>query len=168
MTLGNRIAVLNKGKLMQLDTPLHLYNNPANKFVAGFIGSPAMNFLQGTIQHEGDYFFTHETGNCKIFLGSVLASGLEKYVGRQIQIGIRPEDIFITEDADANFDCKLKLMAFENMGNEQLVYLSLAAQTLIARRPSSETVEIGNEIGIKFLKNKIIFMDVESGKVISK
>src|SRR5688572_27000789 len=52
MTLGHRIAVLNKGKLMQLDTPLHLYNNPANKFVAGFIGSPTMNFLKGSIQKQ--------------------------------------------------------------------------------------------------------------------
>jgi multiple sugar transport system ATP-binding protein len=166
MTLGHRIAVLNKGKLMQVDTPLHLYNNPANKFVAGFIGSPSMNFLEGTIQHEGDYFFIHETENCKISLGSVAASGLKKYITRKIQIGIRPEDIFITEDADTDSDCKLKLMAYENMGNEQLVYLSLAAKTLIARRPPSETVDIGSEIGIKFSKDKIIFMDVESGEVI--
>jgi multiple sugar transport system ATP-binding protein len=57
MTLGNRIAVLSKGKLMQLDTPLHLYNYPSNRFVAGFIGSPTMNFLQGTIEHQNDYFF---------------------------------------------------------------------------------------------------------------
>jgi multiple sugar transport system ATP-binding protein len=168
MTLGHRIAVLNKGKLMQLDTPLHLYSNPANKFVAGFIGSPSMNFLQGAIEHEGDYFFTHETEDCKISLGSVLTSGLEKYVGSKILIGIRPEDIFIIEDAGANSDCKLKLLAYENMGNEQLVYLSLANQTLIARRPPSETVDIGSEIGIKFSRDKIIFMDVESGKVISK
>src|SRR5688500_10362325 len=89
MTLGHRIAVLNRGKLMQLDTPLHLYNNPSNKFVAGFIGSPSMNFLEGTIQHEGNYFFIHETGRCKISLGPVPAPGLEKYVGRKIEIGVR-------------------------------------------------------------------------------
>jgi multiple sugar transport system ATP-binding protein len=167
MTLGHRIAVLNKGKLMQLDTPLHLYNSPANKFVAGFIGSPSMNFMEGTIKHEGGYFFMHETENCKIFLSSVAASGLQEYVGKKIQIGIRPEDIYITEDTGTNPDCKLKLMAYENMGNEQLVYLSLAAKTLIARRPPNETVDIGSEIGIKFSKNKIIFMDIESGDVIS-
>ena len=61
MTLGHRIAVLNKGKLMQIDTPMHLYNNPANKFVAGFIGTPTMNFITGYLKFEGDYFFTHET-----------------------------------------------------------------------------------------------------------
>src|SRR4029079_16077658 len=63
MTLGNRIAVLNKGQLMQLDTPLHLYNYPATKFVAGFIGSPTMNFIKGTIQKQGEYFFRNETEN---------------------------------------------------------------------------------------------------------
>ncbi len=127
-----------------------------------------MNFLEGTIQHEGDYFFMHETENCKISLGSVAALGLKKYVGRKIQIGIRPEDIFIIEDTSTESDCKLKLMAYENMGNEQLVYLSLAAETLIARRPPSETVDIGSEIGIKFSKDKIIFMVVESVEVISR
>ncbi|HEV8080750.1 MAG TPA: sn-glycerol-3-phosphate ABC transporter ATP-binding protein UgpC, partial [Chitinophagaceae bacterium] len=131
MTLGHRIAVLNKGKLMQLDTPLNLYNTPKNKFVAGFIGSPSMNFLSGIIRYEENYFFIDESNECKINLGPSIAAGLEKYTGRKITIGIRPEDIIISEDADTKSDCKLNVMAFENMGNEQLVYLSLAAQTLI-------------------------------------
>jgi multiple sugar transport system ATP-binding protein len=166
MTLGHRIAVLNKGKLMQLDTPLHLYNYPSNKFVAGFIGSPAMNFLTGTIEHADGYFFIHETNECKIHLGDFISSTLKKYIGRKIIAGIRPEDIFIYEDANTKADCILKVIAFENMGNEQLVYLSLAAQTLIARRPPSETIEIGKETGVRFSIDKIIFMDEESEEVI--
>jgi multiple sugar transport system ATP-binding protein len=169
MTLGNRIAVLNKGKLMQLDTPLHLYNSPANKFVAGFIGSPTMNFLKGSIQKEGDYYFMHESENCKISLGSVLPPLLENYIGKTILTGIRPEHIFLCED-DANpgiADCTLKVMAYENMGNEQLVYLSLANQTLIVRRAPRETVDIGKEKEIRFLKDKIIYIDELSGEVIS-
>ncbi|MDQ2718888.1 MAG: sn-glycerol-3-phosphate ABC transporter ATP-binding protein UgpC [Bacteroidota bacterium] len=167
MTLGHRIAVLNKGKLMQIDTPMHLYNNPANKFVAGFIGSPTMNFISGYLKHERDYFFSHETEECYISLGTEIPSGLRKYVDKHIQIGIRPEDIFISEDVNVTPDCKLKVMAYENMGNEQLVYLSLANQTLIARRPPADTVEIGNEVAVNFSKNKIIFMQEESGEVIS-
>src|SRR2546423_5182248 len=69
MTLGHRIAVLNKGKLMQIDKPMNLYNKPDNKFVAGFIGSPAMNFLNGYLKHEGQYFFDHEQEECHIPLG---------------------------------------------------------------------------------------------------
>ncbi len=166
MTLGHRIAVLNKGKLMQIDTPMHLYNNPANKFVAGFIGSPTMNFLKGYLQHEGNYFFAHEKEECHIDLGFEISPALEKYLDKQILIGIRPEDIVVSDHPDVVFDCKLKVMAYENMGNEQLVYLSLANQTIIVRKPPADMVEIGSETGISFSKNKIIFMQEESGEVI--
>ena len=81
MTLGNRIAVLNQGKLMQLDTPQNLYNNPDNKFVAGFIGSPAMNFINGTIQEKTGYFFIPESAAFELFLGATLAPALEMYAG---------------------------------------------------------------------------------------
>jgi multiple sugar transport system ATP-binding protein len=81
MTLGNRIAVLNKGKLMQLATPLNLYNSPANKFVAGFIGSPTMNFIKGTIEDRDGFYFLPESGICRIFLGSVLPSPVHDYIG---------------------------------------------------------------------------------------
>ncbi|MEO7293659.1 MAG: ATP-binding cassette domain-containing protein, partial [Ginsengibacter sp.] len=166
MTLGHRIAVLNKGILMQLDTPLHLYNKPANKFVAGFIGSPAMNFLKGTISNKLEYFFINETEECKISLGTSLPPALEKYIDKKIVAGIRPEDIFISENANSGADCILKVTAFENMGNEQLIYLSLAQQTLIARRPPTEIVEIDNNIGVTFLRDKLIFMEEESGDMI--
>ena len=169
MTLGNRITVLNKGKIMQLDTPLHLYNDPANKFVAGFIGSPAMNFLKGTIEKGENYFFIHESKSFNICLGSVIQKELEKYVNKTIQIGIRPEHVLITNDeANEKHDCTLKIIAYENMGNEQLVYLSLGEQTLIARRPPRESIEIEHAVGVRFTKDKIFFIDEASGEVIKK
>ncbi len=166
MTLGHRIAVLNKGKLMQIDTPMHLYNNPENKFVAGFIGSPTMNFLRGYLRHAGNYFFAHETEECQISLGPTISGELEKYLDKKIIIGIRPENIFLLEEPGATPDCKSKVMAYENMGNEQLVYLSLADNSLIARRPPADTIEMGNEVGISFSKTKIVFMQEENGEVI--
>lgn len=166
MTLGHRIAVLNKGKLMQIDTPMHLYNNPANKFVAGFIGTPTMNFIIGYLKFEGDYFFTHETAKFYISLGSKISDGLKKYLDKRIQIGIRPEDISVVEDSSVITDCKLKVLAYENMGNEQLVYFSLGNQTIIARRPPADIVEIEREIGIAFSKDKILFLQELNGEVI--
>jgi multiple sugar transport system ATP-binding protein len=167
MTLGNRIAVLNKGKLMQLDTPLHLYNYPGNRFVAGFIGSPTMNFLKGTIQKQDKYFFINESAVCKICIGSDLPMALEKYIGKPIQIGVRPEHIYIQEEGDDCLpDCTLKVIAYENMGNEQLVYLSFGEQTLIARRPSRDEVEVGKENAIRFSADKLIYIDAASGDVI--
>lgn len=169
MTLGNRIAVLNKGKLMQLNTPMHLYNNPENKFVAGFIGSPTINFIKGTIQNQNGYSFIHESENCSIPLGTELPAELHRYIGKRIQIGIRPEHIVLCEDEKnpAAPDSTLQVTAYENMGNEQLVYLALAAQTLIVRRAPRETVDVGKQKEILFLKDKIIYMNEESGEVIN-
>jgi multiple sugar transport system ATP-binding protein len=168
MTLGTRIAVLNKGKLMQLDTPLHLYNNPANHFVAGFIGSPAMNFIKGTIKKENEYYFINETGSCHISLGLNIPEAVENFINKQIQIGIRPEHIFFCEKNDDHNkpDCQVLIQACENMGNEQLIYLSLAGQTLIGRMPPSDTTDAGEEKNIRFLKDKIIYLDELSGEVI--
>jgi multiple sugar transport system ATP-binding protein len=169
MTLGNRIAVLNKGKLMQLDTPLHLYNHPANKFVAGFIGSPAMNFLKGKIQNQDGYYFIHESAGCRIFLGSVIQGALMSYIDTPVQLGIRPEHVLVCEENETEVvpDCLLQVIAYENMGNEQLVYLSLNGQTIIARRPPLETIDAGKEKGIRFVKDKIIYLDDVSGNVIN-
>jgi len=165
MTLGNRIAVLNKGQLMQIDTPMNLYNHPHNKFVAGFIGSPTMNFLKGTIQYQNGYFFIHETSACKFLLGIEISNALKNYINKPIEIGIRPEDVFISENDNTKPDCILKIMAFENMGNEQLVYFSLPNQTLIARRTSRDNLELNTEKGITFSKNNIVYFD-ENGNVI--
>jgi len=168
MTLGNRIAVLNKGKLMQLDTPLHLYNHPFNRFVAGFIGSPTMNFLNGIIEKQNGYFFINESANFKIFIGLDIPGALEKYIGKPIQLGIRPEHIYIREENAGNFipDCTLKVIANENMGNEQLVYLSSGEQTLIARRASGDSIEFGKEKAIRFSVDKLIYIDAINGDVI--
>ncbi|HUM46280.1 MAG TPA: TOBE domain-containing protein [Chitinophagales bacterium] len=167
MTLGNRIAVLNKGRLMQLDTPMHLYNHPANKFVAGFIGSPTMNFLKGVIERKDGYCFVHESNSCRIQLPS-LPSSLESYIDKSLIAGIRPEHIVLLEGENSSNapDATLSVSAYENMGSEQLVYLSLGNQTLIAGRPPNESVEIGKETAVHFLRNRIVFIDEETGEVV--
>ncbi|MBA2422002.1 MAG: sn-glycerol-3-phosphate ABC transporter ATP-binding protein UgpC [Chitinophagales bacterium] len=169
MTLGNRIAVLNKGKLMQLDTPLNLYNKPSNRFVAGFIGSPTMNFLKGHIKNHDGYYFVHESEQCKISLGPTVPPALKNYTGELLQIGIRPEHIILCEDEsnDTIADCTLQVTAYENMGNEQLVYFSLANNTLIIRRRPRDSVDVGTEKEIRFVRDKIIYIDEKSGEVIN-
>jgi len=168
MTLGDRIAVLNKRRLMQLDTPMHLYSNPANKFVAGFIGSPSMNFLKGIIQDKDGYYFAHESGVCLISLGPAIPEPVKNYVGRPVWIGIRPENVLICEENDISVpDCELNVMAFENMGNEQLIYLSLAGQTVIARRPPLGLIAAGKERGIRFMTDYIYYLDAANDRVIN-
>jgi len=165
MTLGHRIAVLNKGKLMQLDTPMNLYDHPANIFVAGFIGSPSMNFLKGRIKKETNLFFEHESQQCPIILGQDLEATLGSYVNKEVILGIRPENIYLTDNASPS-DCSLEVIAFENMGNEQLIYLSLGNQTIIARRPQTHEIEIGDKAAIAFSRKNLLFMVERTGQVI--
>jgi len=140
MTLGDRIAVLNKGKLMQLDTPMRLYNKPDNIFVAGFIGSPSMNFLKGM---SGDHLI----------------------------MGIRPENVLICEDNDLSprntSPYKCEVIAVENMGNEQLIYLSLGDQSVIVRRPPLDSIAAGATVRIRFVPDQIYYFDEETGLVIA-
>ena len=163
MTLGNRIAVLNKGKLMQLDTPIQLYNHPANKFVAGFIGSPAMNFIKGSIQNENGFIFKSDEGKCQIYFSDV-PELLKKYISKPIEIGIRPEHIFVEENND-KADCTLEITAYENMGNEQLLYFDLQEKPLIVRREPKDDVEFGILKALYFSRDKIIFLDPENATV---
>jgi len=181
MTLGNRIAVLNKGKLMQLDTPIHLYNYPENRFVAGFIGSPAMNFIKGSIQNEEGLIFKSDEGKCHIHFGDV-PERLKNYIGKPIDIGIRPEHTLIIEEnnpdspdsfpiaigrGDEKADCIVEIIAYENMGNEQLVYFKLQDKPLIIRREPKEDVEFGHQKALYFSRDKIIFIDPQNGQVLN-
>jgi len=169
MTLGNRIAVLNKGKLMQLDTPLHLYKHPDNRFVAGFIGSPTMNFIKGILKKDAGYFFIEASSDCIIPLGAEIPASLENKIGEELEFGIRPENIIISEQKNTRLnDCILEVAAYENMGNEQLIYLSLNKQALITRRPAQDTPEIGEKFFVRFPEDKIIFINPDNGEVFYK
>jgi multiple sugar transport system ATP-binding protein len=169
MTLGNRIAVLNKGKLIQADTPLQVYNHPANQFVAGFIGSPSMNFIRGTIEDRGGFYFRQQSSACTFSLGMDIPPGVKQYIGKSILLGMRPEHITINEEnASAGLaDCCLEVVAYENMGNEQLVYFALADQILVVRRPPVEITRVGQQLGIRFMTNKILYLDGNAGELIN-
>jgi len=171
MTLGTRIAVLNKGKLMQLDTPIHLYNYPDNRFVAGFIGSPAMNFIKGVINNDSGYVFRSQESKCSIRFNE-LPESLKKYINKPVEIGIRPEHIIILEDNADEYqqnkaDCSLEITAYENMGNEQQVYFKLQEKPLIVRQEPKEGIEFGQFKTLYFLRDKMIFLDPHNGAVIN-
>ncbi len=169
MTLGNRIAVLNKGNLMQLDTPMHLYSKPANKFVAGFIGSPAMNFIKGILKKMGNEFYLEIGSGCMISLGRELPEIITQQIEKEIQIGIRPENIILQTGSFAETpSCPIDVMAFENMGNEQLIYLSPCGQKIIVRRTSEEVLQIGIGVSIWFKTDEVIYIDSSSEKIIEK
>jgi multiple sugar transport system ATP-binding protein len=148
LTLGDRICVLQAGRIMQVDTPERLYRHPANKFVAGFIGSPAMNLLRATLQKSGDSYFIEIAPGRRLLIPGALAKNMDASVGREIDFGIRPEHIsWAKSDHDLNvvqgevvdvIDARLEVVEgilelVENMGNEKYLHFRIGQHLIVAR-----------------------------------
>ncbi len=132
MTMGDRIAVMKDGIVQQIDAPLAVYERPANLFVAGFLGSPSMNFLSGRLSGEGSIVF-QETGGCvRLDLGDHPEA--KRWAGREVILGIRPEDCLVARSESAaptRFEAIVELV--EPMGAETCIYLQTGAHTLVSR-----------------------------------
>ena len=140
MTMGDRICVMKDGRIMQVAEPLALYDHPDNLFVAGFIGSPAMNLIKGTIERAGAGLVFVESGNpgtpMRIRLDDAQARTAAAFVGRPIVFGIRSEDVrdvVTSTDADPDQTADLTIEVVEPMGAETFLYLDSGANSVIAR-----------------------------------
>jgi len=163
MTMGNRIVVMKDGLVHQVDTPLNLYNHPINKFVAGFIGSPAMNFMTGTISNENGMIFAE--GKIKLHVPLKFHQQLKKYVDKKVIFGIRPEDIYQANFApgiETTSKVSSLLEVMEPMGHEIFLYLNTGIHPFVARVSSSENLSIGHNVEIGFNMEKGHFFDLES------
>lgn len=145
MTMGDRVAVIRKGALQQCGNPQDLYDNPANLFVASFIGSPAMNLFRATLQQDGEHLacsLRNQTLSLTS-LDSAAKSALEGHVGQELAIGVRPEHLVHTTgiegDGFVRLDAKITLI--ESLGSERLVHLELAAQPVL----TDEVVEVARD-----------------------
>jgi multiple sugar transport system ATP-binding protein len=167
MTMGDRIVVLRDGIVQQIDTPLELYNYPKNKFVAGFIGSPAMNFLRGQVAQNEQVLFS--TPQFQLALPETLSKRLTPFIGRKVYFGIRPEHINCLPAFDAAAPAsgvRAKIEVLEPMGNETFVYIRLDQDTITARiAPHNELVP-GHDCFLTFDLNHAHFFDTENDKVI--
>ena len=157
MTMGTRICVLNAGYLQQIDTPFNLYHNPRNVFVAGFIGSPPMNFLRGTLQSAGPQlqFVEDNPGGTSltILLDDDLSRRAAGYAGKPVVFGIRPEDVSDTVASgtiDPQRTGTVKVEVSEPMGHETYLYLDTGAHSFIARVRSSDRFENNQTIKVGF------------------
>ncbi len=168
MTMGDRICVLNFGKIMQVDTPLNLYNKPENKFVAGFIGSPAMNIVEGSVEVEGENVFIH-VDNSKLLLPQDKAPNIRGYNGKKIWFGIRPENILNKDSREDNNLITGQVSVVEQMGNEIYVYFQIGKHQYTARIPSDKGNELTYGINYDFWfdMNKCHIFDYETEKNIS-
>jgi multiple sugar transport system ATP-binding protein len=169
MTLGDRIVVMNKGHVMQIDTPLNLYQKPRNKFVAGFIGNPAMNFVSGTLEAAGNSSrFVAEGGDWKIELPPSIAERLTAVPGKSVTLGIRPEDVSVVAPSDvvqAVTTARLDLV--ESLGNETFIYARVGSHDLTARVGLPQPLPpVGSDISLGLNLERAHFFDAATGEAI--
>ncbi|MDE1324942.1 sn-glycerol-3-phosphate ABC transporter ATP-binding protein UgpC [Vibrio aestuarianus] len=145
LTLGDRICVLNQGKIMQVDTPANLYNYPANRFVAGFIGSPAMNLVDTVLRYDGENLMVEIAPSARILIPKAMQAELEQYVNNPVCFGIRPEHISLAYEDETLNTFEGQLSVVENLGNEKYLYFTVGGKELIARvqDQSITTADIG-------------------------
>ena len=161
MTLGDRIAVMRKGKILQIDTPLNVYDNPVNRFVAGFIGSPPMNFMEGNIiSKNGDIYFYTRNYNLKIV--KRMQKALEKYTDKKIVLGIRAENIYdklFASNATPGNTLRTNCEVVETMGSHNYLYLSAGKHKFIASVEGHNKPPSGSTLEVVFDMERVHFFD---------
>jgi multiple sugar transport system ATP-binding protein len=168
MTMASRIAVINKGVLQQLDTPQNLYDNPNNLFVAGFIGSPAMNFFPGKLRKE-DGKLVVDTGDFSVAIPEKHARTFESHAGKDIIFGIRPENVHDTAFIPPNVESEqvsVKVDVTELMGNEIFLYLVSGKNTFVARVDPRSKLRLGEQASVAFDLDSMHIFDAESEEAI--
>ena len=149
MTLATRVAVMKRGRLQQFDTPLNIYNRPASRFVAEFVGSPSMNFIEGKI--EGG-----------VFMNDSVQIRVQRTNANQVTIGIRPEHISVLTQPQ-NGAIPATVYVTELMGNETFVFLSVGNNRLIARAPADFRAEVESPVWLRIESEKAHFFDRQTG-----
>jgi multiple sugar transport system ATP-binding protein len=165
MTMGDKIVVLKDGVVNQIDSPLQLYDYPANKFVAGFIGSPSMNFIEGKIISDQGLCFKSNQGSLNLKLSSNYDKKLNGYLNKAVWVGIRPEDIYdsATTTIRPSFNqLEVNLEVVEPMGNEIFLYFPVDGIQFTARIPAREMPQPGTKRLLFFDADKLHFFDTES------
>jgi multiple sugar transport system ATP-binding protein len=165
MTMGDRIVVMKDGYIQQIGAPLELYNHPMNRFVAAFIGSPAMNIINVTINEKGGKIIVDE-GAFKLTVEGKIAEHLKPYAGKEVLMGARPEDLLYSESPAKVNNIKATVDVIEPLGAEILLYVSTENNQLIVRTPPRYEFHIGDEINIHPDMNKLDFFDMETEKTI--
>ncbi|MGZ8843224.1 MAG: ABC transporter ATP-binding protein, partial [Pyrinomonadaceae bacterium] len=154
MTLGHRVAVMNKGRLQQFAAPLEIYNRPANRFVAEFVGSPSMNFLDGEVDSQTGKFIA---GELTLIPDQAQLETVRRVEGK-VTLGIRPEHIQVSL-AQNNGWQPASVYVSELMGSETFVFLEMGAQRIVARASGDFRAETGGTVWVEFDMSKSHFFD---------
>ena len=173
MTMGDRICVMKDGNIMQVAAPLELYNHPQNLFVAGFIGSPPMNFFKGTVKRAGNHLDFVET-NLKgtpitVQLGEALAAKAAAYIDKPVVLGIRPEDVrdsLTLTTPDPAHTVEVTVEVSEPMGAETYLYLDTGAHSFIARVRPTDRFEVNEKVKVTLRMDSAHLFDAATEQVL--
>jgi multiple sugar transport system ATP-binding protein len=162
MTLGDRVVVMKDGVVQQVGEPLELYNNPANKFVAGFIGSPSMNFASVTVTEANGSLIAENAGLC-ISLPDETARRLRGHIGREILLGMRPEDLSVAGAADSDhccFDAVIEVV--EQLGSEILLDMKVGGDVMVASVEPGVRVKVRDKLRIAMRPSRLHVFDAKT------
>ncbi len=170
MTMGDKIVVMKDGFIQQVDEPVQLYNNPKNRFVAGFIGSPAMNFIDVSVSPGKDSFEIIGDG-LNISLSKTAFDFLGNYIGKELTIGVRPEDIIdriYAQMTTSENVINATAITEEPMGSENHIHANIGKNKVVMKTKGTNRVSAGDELELIFKPEKIHFFDKESGQCVEQ
>jgi multiple sugar transport system ATP-binding protein len=159
MTLGDRVVIMREGRIQQIGTPLQVYGKPANKFVAGFIGAPAMNFIEVTVNSEAGATAVETAG---LRLTAADARALAAYNGRRVILGVRPEHLVLGDGAPGlSFDARVEVV--EQLGSEILLETRVGSDSVTVARVAAETpIARGDQVRLSAQSGRLHFFDPET------
>jgi len=161
MTMADKIVVMRDGKIQQIGSPLYLYNQPINKFVAGFLGTPPMNFVNAKVVEEGGKVYVDE-GSFKLAVDPSHQPLLKAYAGKEITFGIRPEDLEVASASTAGSTLKAKITVVEPLGADINLYASTAKSSITARIPPHHSFKMGDEVTLSPVMLKARYFDKDT------
>jgi len=160
MTLAHRVAIMRGGKLQQFDTPMNIYNQPANRFVAEFVGSPSMNFIEGDVDVASRSFVSDGLSIALPETRLPMLAGLQR-----VTLGVRPENIEVSSTERAGW-LNASVYVTEQMGNETFVFLTIGGDKVIARAPADFRAEMESRVWVQIDAGKALFFDSDSGEAL--
>jgi multiple sugar transport system ATP-binding protein len=159
MTLGDRVVVMKDGRVQQIGEPLELYNQPANRFVAGFIGSPGMNFATVTVAAENGALWAASEG-IRVKIPGELVDRLGRHVGQQVTLGVRPEDLRIACDADpVGLSVDVMVEVVEKLGSEILLDVKVGSFTMVAAVEPTSRAKVRDQLRLALNPARLHFFD---------
>ena len=161
LTMADKIVVMKLGVIQQIGGPLELYNEPDNKFVAGFIGSPPMNFMVCDVMEEGDAIYVHE-GDFRLKVTDAQAKILKPYVGKQVTFGIRPEDVAYEQASVDGKTIDGTVSVVEPLGAETHVFVATSKNQITGKIEPSVVVKVGEKVSLAPNMEKAKFFDLQT------